>query len=111
MIDGEPPAQRVQAVWHPGEPGLCQCQRVDHPVLAQRWQAGAAEFHVQEAEIEWRVMRDQRAVGEELRQWLSDRAMFAASNPGRDAAMRLEMLSLDGASMKLLASVRGAVRV
>ena len=83
QVDGEPPAQRVQAVRHPGKPGFRQRQRVDHPVPTQRRQAGAAELHVQEAEVERRVVRDQLAVAEELRQRLGDLGEQRLARPGR----------------------------
>ena len=39
-------------------------KRVDHPLAADRGAAGALQFGIEKAEIEHRIVRDQRSVAE-----------------------------------------------
>ena len=56
----------------PGKPRLRQRQRVDHARGRQDGQAEAAEFGIEEAEVEWRVVRDQLGLAEERQHVVDD---------------------------------------
>src|SRR6185437_8437948 len=67
-IDTEAHAQRVQAVLCSWMPGSCQLERIDHPVHRNCWPSRALELEVEEAEVEARIMGDQRRIFDELQQ-------------------------------------------
>ena len=77
-VDAEAHAQGVEAVLGAGMPGAGERQRVDHPAGADRGRPHYLEFVIEEAEIEGRIMRDQRQILDELEQIL-----------GRSAKQRL----------------------
>src|SRR5574338_74826 len=69
-VDTEAHAKGIEAVLGAGVPGARQRERVYHPAHCDRRSAATLKLEIEEAEIETRVVRDQRAVSEELEQLL-----------------------------------------
>src|SRR5690606_32962833 len=75
-VDAIARAKRIQRMLGPGMAPPGERQRIHHPVVPHRLQAGDAQFRIEEAEIEHRIMRDQRRIADEfeegpgfLREW------------------------------------------
>src|SRR4051812_42080475 len=71
-IDSEAGAERVEAVLGARVPGTRELERVDHPAEADQRPAAIVQLMVQKAEIEARVVSDERAIAEEADQILDD---------------------------------------
>ena len=67
-IDAEPHAQAIEAVLRPGMTCPGDHQSIDHPARADFRPAAMAKLVIEEAEVESGVVRDQRRVGDELKQ-------------------------------------------
>src|SRR3954470_14720580 len=67
-IDAVAAAKCVEAMLGAGVTSPRDDDRIDHPIEADRLAAAAAELPIDEAEIETGIVRDQRAVAEELEQ-------------------------------------------
>ena len=67
-VDAEARAERVEIVLGAGMALLRDRQSVDHPRHADMRSPAARELAIEEAEVEGRVMRHQRRVGDELDQ-------------------------------------------
>src|SRR4051794_5696209 len=69
-VDSEAHAQGVEAVLGPRMPGPGEHQRVDHSAQRHARSAAALELEIEEAEVEARIMRDQRRILDEVEQLL-----------------------------------------
>src|SRR5947208_11058626 len=67
-VDAETHAQSVEAVLGAGMARAGERQRVDHPMQADRRPAAAFELIIEEAEVEARIVRDQRRILDEREQ-------------------------------------------
>ena len=67
-VDAVAVAQRIQAVLRAGVARAGEHDRVDHAMRADMRMAAALQLAVEETEIEARIVRDQRAVGDEFEQ-------------------------------------------
>jgi hypothetical protein len=68
----EPAAQRIKAGLRAGELAAGDRQRVDRPLVRQRWQAENAQFGIKKPQVELDIVDDQLGVPEKREQRISD---------------------------------------
>jgi hypothetical protein len=85
IVDGEAPAQRIEAGRRPGKFLARHLQGVDNTLAAQWRTRQALELGIEEAHVELGVMDHQRRIADELDQFVGDlgKARLVAEKLGR----------------------------